>query len=332
MRIVAFFNSKGGVGKTSLVYHLAWMFQDLGYRVLAADLDPQANLSAAFLDESELEGVWPDGPHPLTIAGSLQPLIDSVGDVAPPAILPVSERLALLIGDMRLSRFEDELSQTWPLCLDRNQRAFRVTSAFFRALGMAGAEHRADVALVDVGPSLGAINRAALIGAEHVVVPLAPDLFSLQGLKNLAPTLRAWRGEWNDRQQRCPVPDLALPAGTMAPAGYVILQHAVRLDRPVKAYAKWLGRIPAYYRAEIMNEAVPHDLSAAGDPHCLALLKHYRSLMPLAQDARKPMFHLKAADGALGAHARAAQECYSDFKALAERIAERCGIVQGRPR
>ncbi|MDB9481986.1 AAA family ATPase, partial [Dolichospermum circinale CS-537/05] len=37
-KIIAFFNNKGGVGKTSLVYHLAWMYQDLGLRVVAADL------------------------------------------------------------------------------------------------------------------------------------------------------------------------------------------------------------------------------------------------------------------------------------------------------
>lgn len=43
--VIAFFNNKGGVGKTTLVYHLAWMYADLGIRVLAGDLDPQANLS-----------------------------------------------------------------------------------------------------------------------------------------------------------------------------------------------------------------------------------------------------------------------------------------------
>ena len=52
--VVAFFNNKGGVGKTSLVYHLAWMFADRGKRVLAVDLDPQANLSAFFIDEDKL--------------------------------------------------------------------------------------------------------------------------------------------------------------------------------------------------------------------------------------------------------------------------------------
>ena len=50
MKTIAFFNNEGGVGKTSLVYHLAWMYADLGLSVLAADLDPQANLTTMFLD------------------------------------------------------------------------------------------------------------------------------------------------------------------------------------------------------------------------------------------------------------------------------------------
>lgn len=49
--VVAFFNNKGGVGKTSVVYHLAWMMESRRLRVVAADLDPQANLTAVFLDE-----------------------------------------------------------------------------------------------------------------------------------------------------------------------------------------------------------------------------------------------------------------------------------------
>ncbi len=48
--VIAFFNNKGGVGKTTIVYHLAWMFADQNLKVIAADLDPQSNLTAAFLD------------------------------------------------------------------------------------------------------------------------------------------------------------------------------------------------------------------------------------------------------------------------------------------
>jgi len=56
--VLTFFNNKGGVGKTSLVYHLSWMFSDLGLRILAVDLDPQANLSSAFLTEDDFESLF----------------------------------------------------------------------------------------------------------------------------------------------------------------------------------------------------------------------------------------------------------------------------------
>jgi chromosome partitioning protein len=70
-----------------------------------------------------------------------------------------------------------------------------VTTAFWRVIREAAQRHAADLVLIDVGPNLGAINRAALVASSHVVVPVAPDLFSLQGLKNLGPTLCAWRAD-----------------------------------------------------------------------------------------------------------------------------------------
>ena len=48
------------MGKTSLVYHVAWMLSELDHVVLAVDLDPQANLTAAFLDEDDLIDLWED--------------------------------------------------------------------------------------------------------------------------------------------------------------------------------------------------------------------------------------------------------------------------------
>jgi chromosome partitioning protein len=117
--VIAFFNNKGGVGKTSLVYHLSWMFAELGFRTLAADLDPQANLTAAFLEEEALEDLWRDGGHNRTIYGCIDPLVRGVGDVADPVTLSVEEGLSLVPGDLALSRFEDELATGWPGALDR---------------------------------------------------------------------------------------------------------------------------------------------------------------------------------------------------------------------
>ena len=54
-------------------------------------------------------------------------------------------------------------SSEWPGCLDRKERAFRVISAFWRLLTQAATSYKADLVLVDLGPNLGAINRAALI-------------------------------------------------------------------------------------------------------------------------------------------------------------------------
>jgi chromosome partitioning protein len=327
--VIAFFNNKAGVGKTSLVYHLAWMYSDLGTRVLAADLDPQSNLTAACLgdDEDQLQTLWEDDEHHATIYGCIQPLVRGTGDIVIPNPQLVSEYLALLPGDLLLSAFEDELSSQWPEALSRNERAFRVLSAFWRIMQGAAENHKAELILVDLGPNLGSINRAGLIAADHVVVPLSPDLFSLQGLRNLGPTFAKWREEWSDRLNRKPKMDIELPGGRMAPLGYIVLQHSVRLDRPVKAYDKWINRIPGDYRKYVLSEPTPKSIAIQDDPHKLALLKHYRSLMPMAQEAHKPMFHLKPADGAIGAHFQSAQEVRRDFAALARVISAKANLT-----
>lgn len=322
---IAFFNNKGGVGKTSLVYHCAFMFAEQGLRVLAVDLDPQSNLSIMALDESRLEALWPDDEHPLTMYGTLAPLFDGTGDVRPAHIEPLSNRLGLLVGDLALSRIEDDLSTEWPRCLEGRERAFRVTSAFWRVIDEAAKRHQADVVLLDVGPNLGAINRSALVASSHVVMPVAPDLFSLQGLKNLGPTLRKWRSTWATALPHAPRALGAMPQGTMTPVGYVLMQHAERLGRPTKAYAKWQARLPVAYRESVLGEDGD---SGNGDSNQIQRIKHYRSLMPLAMEARKPMFSLSSADGAIGAHQSNVQQCRDDFFALTNAIAARTGIKE----
>ena len=316
--VLTFFNNKGGVGKTSLVYHLAWMYADLGVDVVAADLDPQANLTGMFLDEDRLELLWVnDGPR-RTVYGALQPLLEGTGDIKSPHLEKPDEKLSLIVGDLNLSSAEEEMSSQWPLCLDRQPRAFRVISALWRLLQMAADESSARIVLVDVGPNLGALNRAVLVATDNVVVPLAADLYSLQGLRNLGPTLKDWREGWQDRYSRNLNKNILLPAGKMQPAGYVLQQHSVRLGRPVKAYDKWVNRMPEEYARNLLRiEQGPYPPTPDQDQHSLATIKHYRSLVPMAQEVRKPIFKLTPADGALGGHATAARSAYSDFKTLA---------------
>jgi len=327
VKTIAFFNNKGGAGKTSLVYHLAYMYAELGLSVIAADLDPQVNLTSMFLDDKRLEEVWLDGEHLQSIQGALRPLIEGTGPNGQPHVESISDSLGLLIGDLALSSFEDDLSENWPHCLDAKPRAFRIEAALSRIIQLAAVARKADLVLIDVGPNLGAINRAAMIASRYVAVPLAPDLYSLQGLRNLGTTLRRWRSEWQDRLGRSTRGDLELPSGEMDPIGYITMRHAIRSDRPTRAYGWWMNRIPGEYRASVLNEQ-PEVLTdqPGDDPNCLAMLKHYRSLMPMAMEARKPIFALKPADGAIGAHVYAAQQCLEDFNKLAVNIAERCEI------
>lgn len=324
MKTIAFFNNKGGVGKTSLVYHLAWMFADHGIKTLAVDLDPQSNLTAMFLNENRLENLWPDDEHPETVYGAIRPILRGTGDIAQPHVEMITNGLGLIPGDLALSRFEDKLSNAWPLCHNRDEAAFRIMSAFHR-LVQNGADWGAELILIDVGPNLGAINRSALIASDQVCLPLAPDLFSLQGLKNLGPTLREWRAVWADLLTKAPA-DLPLPKGTMLPIGYIVMQHGILDTRPVKAYKRWMDRIPNIYRESVLNESIEFPASVSDDPYCLSLLKHYRSLMPMAMEAHKPIFFLKSADGAIGAHIEAVKKCYGDFEKLAAKIAANSGV------
>jgi hypothetical protein len=114
----------------------------------------------------------------------------------------------------------------------------------------------------------------------------------------------------------------------MSPSGYVVMQHGMRDSRPVKAYQRWMNKIPPVYRNSVLGELpAPTTPKVEEDPNCLAQLKHYRSLMPLAMEAHKPMFHLKPADGAIGAHVEAVSDCRNDFLALARKIGAIAGIA-----
>ena len=325
MKTIAFFNNKGGVGKTSLVYHLAWMFADHGIKTLAVDLDPQANLTAMFLDEDRLEALWPDDEHPDTVYGAIRPILRGTGDIAQPSVEMVTNTLGLIPGDLGLSRFEEKLSDAWTRCQNCDDSAFQTMTAFHR-LVQRGAEWGSEVVLIDVGPNLGAINRSALIASDQVCFPLAPDLFSLQGLKNLGPALREWRTVWAELLTKAPA-GLPMPKGAMQPAGYIVMQHGILDTRPVKAYKRWIDRIPLVYREAVLYEPITSLPPVAQDPYCLSLLKHYRSLMPMAMEARKPIFFLKSADGAIGAHSEAVKNCYMDFQKLAGKIADEAGIA-----
>lgn len=333
--ILTFFNNKGGVGKTSLLYHLAWMFSELGKRVIAVDLDPQSNLTAAFLEEDVIEQLWGNAVPGSTMYHAVKPLT-GVGDIVPAVLQEITGNLFLIPGDVALSSYEDALAEEWPRSMGDNNlyRPMRILSSFWQVMQRAAEDAEADIILVDIGPNLGAINRSVLIATDYVIIPLGADLFSLQGLRNLGPTLRSWNANWGKRldnwknsSESKDHTTFELPDGNMRVVGYLTQQHGVRLDRPVKAYDKWINRIPQEYRKWVLNMENGQAMLPDDDPYCLATIKHYRSLVPMAQEVRKPIFKLTSADGAIGSHAASVQNAREDFKKLSEAIAQQIDSV-----
>lgn len=347
MKTIAFFNNRGGVGATTLCFNVAHMLSRMGYRTLAVDLDPQANLTAYFCPSDEVEQLWEETEQLVHIAA----VLSHYNDINSPQLLTSmlwqareQNRLALLPGHVRLGGFEDQLANAWTQILTEDPRLHvRATIAFWQIIQAAARDWNPDVVLVDVGPNLGSITRAALIATDSLVIPLTADVFSMQALHSLGTALARWRERWADvRRANEASPEFAdLPVGLMRPAGYVMLQQPVRRNRPVKAYQRWFGRVPGAYREEVLMpqgqdgqyalEGGPIPADPSVDPFCIGEVRHYQSLIPLSQDTNKPMFDLTVGDGAIGGHQAYVQACYDNFRRLAESLADACGITSGSP-
>lgn len=322
MKSIIFFNNKGGVGKTTTVYHVAWMLSELGIKTIAMDLDPQSNLTSMFLTPERLEEIY-ENNLPLTILDSINPVV-SGEPYQPVHIENINENLGLILGNLSLSIFEDSLSDAWLKCLNSEIYSFRVTSIFNTIINDAVNQFKAEIVLIDVGPNLGAINRAVTISSDFIVMPVASDLFSLQGIKNLGITLNAWKKQWNQRKDLKPVSaSFEVPAKESKPVGYIVMQYSAKESRPVKSYLRWANRIPSVFAEFVLGYQSGVKI-VEEDTNCIALLKHYRSLAPMAMEAHKPIFLLKSSDGAIGAHTYAVQKSYEEFESLTKNILNYC--------
>ncbi len=320
MKSIALFNNKGGVGKTTLNFNIAHMMARKGLRAVLLDYDPQCNLSAIALAEETLFETWgdPDGGG-TTVARCIDKVRRGKGDILEPELVEVADELWLLPGDLALSRFEQTLAENWgQIHQTDNEKALHVTQALERLAESAARAVDADLVIVDVGPNLGALNRAALLAADVVIMPVAPDLFSLQGLKNVGPTMREWRNDW-DRMTERSKPELQ--AHRFEPKGYIVQQHLARIDRPVKGYERGASQIPSVFHEFVLDTPeTRRPATIDDDPYCIAMLKHFASLVPFAQQARKPIFDLKIADGIGGGQIQSVTRARGEFEELVKKL------------
>lgn len=295
---LALFNVKAGVGKTTLTFHVAHMAARLGLRTLVLDFDPQSELTAMLLEGDALAD-WAD-PDRRTLVEWLDREV--AGRTAlRPEITQVKSDLWLLPGDLRLSKFETCDVEASLLKL-KEQAIVCVPFPL------------PEVVLIDVGSKLGTLTRAALTCCDAIVVPLEPDIFALRSLEVMGPALQDWRmSHAPDEESRRLL-------------GYILQLDLAHSRGAGLALDEWESRIPAEYHSRILGSKPEVPLSVEGDHECIAVFKHYASLMPLAREARKPMFDLKPADGAQGGLIRAVAECKRSFERLVREIANRLSI------
>lgn len=333
MRSLVLFNNKGGVGKTTLTFHIAHMLARQGQRTVVIDYDPQCSLSTMFLKEDDLVLVWEDeerrsGSDPTTpartVGGAVEPIYQGTGDVRDPELVEMADNLWLLPGQVSLLELEGELAAAWPLTTAaNNERAFMVTTALARLSNRAAELVDADIVMVDIGPNLGALNRAALLACDAVVMAITPDLFALRGMKIGGPVLHQWREHCHQYLQ--PRASEKPLVHTFQPLGYVLQQPLPHVGRAPHVYQQWAEQIPAVFRQYVLSDTTPSagELTPANDAHCIAVLKSFWSLSSIAQMAHKPIFDLKPADGIGAGHLLAVARAAQDFKNLVQSLLAR---------
>jgi cellulose biosynthesis protein BcsQ len=335
MQTIAFFNHKGGVGKTTMLFNTAIEMQRLGMRVLMVDYDAQANLTAISLTDDVLSGLYADGRQ--TVADAFRPLVGGSGDVdPPPAHVVRPDGVWLAAGDLDLTEFEGIMPNSWTEALAGNERGFRVTSAPYRLVQQMGEAVDADYAFVDLGPNVGALNRAVLLGSDYLIVPLAADLFSLRALPSVGGSLETWVRQWATaltvRPQNL---SFDIPRGLPKTLGYVRQQFNIYRGEATRAFRDWIEQMPGGFHDGLLaplanfpdgsgTDATLADPALAQGAE-LGDLKNYHSLVPYAQTMRCAIFELMADNVIFGDQHKKALASEEQFRPLCETILARTG-------
>lgn len=327
MKTIAFYNHKGGVGKTTLLFNLGLALADGGENILFVDGDAQANLTSISLSDEEIERVYSEKQ---TIYNGLAPLVEGSGDVSFINPVQIRDHAWVLPGHINLSVFEEIAPEGWVSALAGNPRGFRVSTAVQRLINMVGDSIQADYILLDLGPNVGAFNRTALLAADGFVIPMAPDLFSLTALPSVGESVSRWVEEWQiaigSAGRRALDLGFPLPPGLPSPLGYISQQFAVYRKQPAEAYRRWITQIPRAYEEGVLAPLTDAGVKVPAKPGKIGEVRNLSSLIPMAQRNRSAVFELTGTE-ARGAQFTRAQDTLELFIELAEEILRRLDEV-----
>lgn len=318
---LCFFNNKGGVGKTTLACNVAsYLARTAGLRVLLVDADPQCNATQLILGSERAGDVYSSGTfqaqHGSVAVNTLRDVLAPIG--AGEATLdnnihPVSGQLNrfavdLVPGHPKVALLEDKLSRNWTEFVGGDLGGARVTN--WNTQFLAQFNGRYDLVVFDIGPSLGALNRAVLVGVDFFLAPMGCDIFSLIGIDNIGDWLTDWQSVYRTALEQCErrhPQELDRYAIKRDPhqmcrfVGYTVQQYITKTIRDERrattAYEEILRSIPYRIEERLAGLMAPNlDVASLK----LGDVPHMFSLVPLAQTAAAPIDLLLSRDGLSG--------------------------------
>jgi cellulose biosynthesis protein BcsQ len=221
MKAISIFNNKGGVGKTTLTYHLSHALGAMGYRTLIVDFDPQCNLTILGMDEEALHKIWMEEDefiddfqiardklppkdfdhlvsHPRSIHFLLKPTEDGVAEIGslPPPV-PLTTNLDLIPGRLTMHMYEDKIAGRWSDVYQGDPLAVRTITKPRELAENYAKQHSYDFVIMDTSPSLGTLNKVVISTTDGFVIPCMPDMFSLYGVRNIGNALSVWKKQFD---------------------------------------------------------------------------------------------------------------------------------------
>ncbi|MCF5467180.1 ParA family protein [Pseudomonas syringae] len=302
MKMISLFNHKGGVSKTTTTFNLGWMLAEQGYKILIVDTDPQCNLTALVLGYSSIDDTsefYAKNPN-CDLYTCILPVLNGEGrhlDAAP--VATAHPNLSLLCGNLQLSEAETQISValTTAAKLPAMRNIPGVLGACIRS---AATKNDFDYVLVDMSPSVGALNQCLLMSSDYFIVPTAPDFFCAQAIKSLTRVVPKWNKEVSDFRDSSFV--YHLPENPPKFIGIISQKYRPRNGAPAKSFQRWIDII----NSEVANALVPalvpfhmclddalfKSFSIEDEPYNLANIADFNSLIAQAQKHNVPVFAL----------------------------------------
>jgi chromosome partitioning protein len=193
--LIALFNHKGGVSKTTTAFNLGWALADRGKRILIVDADPQCNLTGTVVGFDKFDDIstFYSKHRGANISDCLDPIFKATGTTLQAARVTKTPNpnLFLLAGSIDLAESETQIS----VALSTREAIpalQNIPGSLCALLRMTATGHKIDAVIIDMSPSVGAINQCLLMGSDFFIVPTSPDYYCKQAITSLTRVLLRW--------------------------------------------------------------------------------------------------------------------------------------------